>query len=170
MFRRLRLRIQDMRTLSKLITAADKLANELGENEPGAEHFLLSALQLPDGTAWRVFERLGADPDDFQMAITKQYVDALNLLGIKASIIEDKPEPVTADRILHNSKPSGQLLIKQLYELKKQDKDRPLLSAHIIQVIAKMKHGVAARSLQVMGIDIKALYTATNDEIRLFHD
>ncbi len=48
MFNRIRLRMADLRTVSKLISGADKEANLSGEEKAGAEHFVLSALKLPE--------------------------------------------------------------------------------------------------------------------------
>ncbi len=168
MFKRLKLRILDMKTIGKLISGADEQAHMNGEDEPGAEHFLLSALMLPDGTARRVFERIGADPEQFKIAIRKQYSDALSSIGIDEKTLADEPEPVTSSRILHNSKPSAQAVMKELYALKSHDKDRPLLGAHVVDVVARMKHGVAARSFKAMGVDQNSLCTAVKEELDSF--
>ena len=165
MFKRIKLRLRDIRTISKLIPGADEEAHLMGEDEPGAEHFLLSALKLPDGTARRVFERVGVDPKQFQAAIKKQYSDALKAIGIDAKIIEDAAEPVTSNRVLHNSKPSGQAVMKALYALKSHDKDRPLLGAHVVEVIARMEYGVAARALKAMGIEQHLILSAVKEEL-----
>ena len=165
MFKRIRLRIQDMKTISKLIAGADEQAHMSGEDEPGAEHFLLSALRLPDGTAKRVFERIGANPEQFRNAIKKQYSDALSSIGIDQKVLDEDPEPVKSSRRLHNAKPSGRTLMKELYALKQKDKDRPLLGAHVISVIATMKHGVAARSLRTMNINDDKLSLAVKNEL-----
>lgn len=127
----------------------------MGEDEPGAEHFLLSALKLPDGTSQRIFQRLGADPEQFQSAIKKQYSEALDTFGIDARILDKEPEPVTSNRVLHSSKPSGQAVMRELHALKQNDKDRPLLGAHVVEVIARMNYGVAARAFKEMGLDPK---------------
>lgn len=168
MFKRLKLRILDMKTIGKLISGADEQAHMNGEDEPGAEHFLLSALMLPDSTARRVFERIGADPEQFKIAIRKQYSDALSSIGIDEKTLADEPEPVTSSRILHNSKPSAQAVMKELYALKSHDKDRPLLGAHVVDVVARMKHGVAARSFKAMGVDQNSLCTAVKEELDSF--
>ncbi len=81
MFKRFRLRLRDMRTISKLISGADEQAHMMGEEKPGAEHYLLSALKLPDATAQRVFERMGTDPEKFKLAIKEQYSEALRNIG-----------------------------------------------------------------------------------------
>ncbi len=168
MLKKIRLRIQDMKTISKLISGADEQAHISGEEEPGAEHFLLSALKMPEGSARRVFERVGADPDKFQEAIEKQYSDALKSVGINAESIDNDFEPVETKRMFHNSKPSGQAVMKKLYALKKQDKDRPLLGAHVVRVVANMEHGVAARALKAMGIVQADIDKAANEEIESF--
>ena len=58
MFKRVKLRLKDIRTIGQLIKGEDKIANIMGEEKPSAEHFLLSALKLPDGSAQRVFDHL----------------------------------------------------------------------------------------------------------------
>ncbi len=166
MFKRFKLRLQDMRTISKLISGADKQAHMMGEEEPGAEHFLLSAMNLPDATALRVFERIDADPEKLKSAIKKQYNEALSSIGIDgAKIMEEEPEPVDSNQVLHNSKPSGQEVMKKLYALKKHDKDRPLLGAHVVNVVAHIEHGVVARTLKAMGIEKKAILSAVKEEL-----
>jgi len=168
MFKRIKLRLRDMRTIGKLIPGADEEAHMMGEEESGAEHFLLSALKLPDGTAQRVFERVGANPEQFRIAIKKQYSDALNAIGIDTKIIEDEPEPVTSNRILHNSKPSGQAVMKELYALKRHDKDRPLLGAHVVDVVVRMEYGVAARAFKAMGIEQNVILSVVKEELDSF--
>lgn len=169
MFKRIKLRLRDMRTIGKLIPGADEEAHRMGEEEPGAEHFLLSALKLPDGTAQRVFERVGADPEKFQAAIKKQYSNALSAIGIDTTIMEEVPEPITSNKILHNAKPSGQAVMKELYALKSNDKDTPLLGAHVVDVVARMKYGVAARAFKEMGVDQNTILTALKEELDSFH-
>src|SRR5687767_10675111 len=70
-------RVRDVRTINMLLTGAEAEARRAGESLPGAEHLLLSAIALPDGSARRAFERVGADPDRLQAAIAAQHADAL---------------------------------------------------------------------------------------------
>jgi hypothetical protein len=63
--------------------------------------------------------------------------------------------------MFHNSKPSGQAVMKELYALKKKDKDRPLLGAHVVGVVASMEHGVAARA--IFGVRVKTLLLLTKE-------
>ncbi len=75
--------IQDVRTIKELLTGAEDIARRAGESQPGAEHLLLSALEMPEGSARRAFERVGADPDGFAPAVSAQHADALRAMGIE---------------------------------------------------------------------------------------
>lgn len=163
MLKRIKLRIQDMKTISQLITGADEAANNLGEEDPGAEHFVLSALKLSDGSAERVFNRVGADSAAYRVAIVKQYNDALESMGINSNVVETVP--IETKKRVQRSKPSGQEVMKLLYAAKKSDRDRPILGAHIMGVIATMEHGTAVRAFRVMGIDTRVLAQAAQDEL-----
>jgi ATP-dependent Clp protease ATP-binding subunit ClpA len=165
MFKRIKLRFGDIKTIGKLIPGADKQANMLGEEKPGAEHFLLSALDLKDGTAKRVFDRVGIDTKKYRDAIKAQYDEALRSVGISHKDLEIDHEPIESDRVLHDSQPSGQNLMKSLYALKKQDKDLPLLGAHIIIVAAAIEYGVVPRVFKVLGVDRDLLAKAAREEI-----
>ncbi|MES9926518.1 MAG: Clp protease N-terminal domain-containing protein, partial [Candidatus Thiodiazotropha sp. 6PDIVS] len=92
MFKRILLRFHDMKTIGKLIPGADKEANMVGEEKPGAEHFILAALNLEDGTAKRTFERFEIDSEKFREAIKKQYEEALSSFFISQDTIETDPE------------------------------------------------------------------------------
>ena len=82
MFQRIRDHFQSLSTLKQLCTGAENHARTQGHSAPGAEHFLLAALDLPDGSARRAFERLGQDPGAVPAAIEQQYRDALQGLGL----------------------------------------------------------------------------------------
>lgn len=165
MFRRLLLRFRDMKTIGKLIPGAEKQANMMGEEHPGAEHFVLSALNLEDGTAKRTFAKLGIDSEKFQNAINTQYDAALNSVGIRGQAMEIEPEPIKSDKILHHSKPSGQDLMKSLYALKKEDGKRPLQGAHVIIAAASIEHGVVPRAFNVLGVDRASLANAAREAL-----
>ncbi len=164
MFTRIMLRFRDMKTISKLISGADEQAHINGKHEPGAEHFVLSALNLDDGIAKRVFEKMGANAEKFKSAIGQQYADALSSVGID-SVNEISTEPVQSNSVFHNSQPSGQALMKSLYILKKRDKHRPLTSAHVISVASEMEHGVVARAFRALGMDTKQLACLIKEEL-----
>lgn len=165
MFKRILLRFHDMKTISNLISGADEQANISGEEKPGAEHYVLSALNLEDGSANRVFERIGANSNKFRDAIKEQYSEALKFIGISQEATEVEPEPIESNKMLHNSQPSGQELMKSLYALKQEDKERPLLGAHVISVAAEMEHGVVARAFKVMGVGREQLAKAVKEEL-----
>ncbi|GJJ01949.1 hypothetical protein RugamoR64_24870 [Duganella rhizosphaerae] len=58
MFAKLKQRWQDMRTIADLSKDAERRALQAGQQHPGAEHYALAALDLADGSARRVFQRV----------------------------------------------------------------------------------------------------------------
>lgn len=163
MFQKMRQRIADTRTLAVLCEAAEKHANADGQTDPGAEHFMLAALDLPDGTASSAFRRLGADPRQFRDAVAQQYGDALETIGLKAII--PPSEPVMPNKGLYQAKASAQALVQQLAKWPRASANERLTGAHVIAVAAAGRQGVAVRALRTMGVDLEALGKAARAEI-----
>lgn len=158
MFRSLQHRFQSMRTLSRLCTSAEAHARARGQAAPGAEHFLLAAIDLPDGSARRAFESVGADPTAVGDAIEQQYRDALQGTGLNVPLPD---APVLAPTVsgLYRAQASGQEVMQALARSRKEQ-GGPLLGAHVVAVVAAMSQGVAARTLRAMGIDTGQLAAA----------
>lgn len=165
MFKRFLLRIRDVKTIGKLIPGADEEARSLGKKTTGAEHFVLSALNLEDGTASKTFEKLGIDSIGFRNAVKAQYDVGLSTKGVDAGSLDDEPVPVHSDKASHSSKPSGQSLMKSLYALKQKDKERPLQGAHVLIAAAAIEHGVLPAALKVLGINRDALAKVASEEL-----
>lgn len=165
MFKRLRLRFSDMKTIAKLIPGADEQARAMGEEKPGAEHFVLSALNLEDGTAMRVFSKLGVDSKKFKNAIKDQYHEALDSIGIHSESTSIEPDSVPSNKIFLESQPSGENLMKLLVTLKKEDKQRPLTGAHVLIVAASAQYGVVPRALKSLNIDKELLVNLAREEL-----
>lgn len=160
MFTSIKRRLADMATIKTLCMAAERHANAEGRQQPGAEHFILAALELPDGSAAAAFRRLQADPAAFRAAIERQYEDALSGVGGGAALPD--AVPVTADGGVYRAGASGQALLQALAA---QDKaDQPLLGAHVLLAASAAQQGVAARALRAMGITPDALAHAARQE------
>ncbi len=161
-------RLRDIRTLSALLDGADAEAHAEGEDKSGAEHVMLSALALDEGSARRVFERIGADPHAVRAAIAAQHDEALRTIGIDplddATVAMPSGDP-QAQRRLYAAAPSAQALIRSVHDLHNERKGSRLLGAHVVLAAAEMEHGTPARALRSMGIDRHALATAARQEI-----
>lgn len=164
MFRVLKQRIADMRTISFLCRTAERYANADGQKEAGAEHIMLAALDLPDGTARKAFVRAGADPDQFRTAIAQQYGDALASVGIDAAALGKLHGAVAPEPGLYQAKPSVGKLMQQLAARTKTSAAEPLLGAHVVAAGASAQQGVAMRALRRMGLDAQALVAAAQAE------
>lgn len=161
MLQHIRQRLNDMRTLHRLCTRAEHHARARGQPQPGAEHFLLAAIELPDGSARRAFARVGANPDVLPAAIEQQYRDALAQIGIDAEM--PPAAPCAPQAGIYRAQPSGEGLIQALAEARK-GQPGPLLGAHVVALIAATPQGVAARALRALRLDPHALSHAARQE------
>jgi ATP-dependent Clp protease ATP-binding subunit ClpA len=156
-------KLRDMGTIRTLCEAAEAYALEDRQQQPGAEHFLLAALDLKDGTARLAFQRTGADPEGLKPAIEQQYAAALHSIGIHVALAANRDEasPKRAETGAYQAAPSGQEVMQALADSRQGH--GPLLGAHIVAIVATMPHGVAARALRGMGVDAARLRAAAQD-------
>jgi ATP-dependent Clp protease ATP-binding subunit ClpA len=160
--RLIKTRISDMRTIRTLLEGAEVEANRAGESVPGAEHLLLAALDLPDGTARRAFDRVGADPSALRQAIEEQHAEALGAIGIDADAEPAVPvAPSTND--VYRSSGSAQSAFQAAGKLARKSGSQ-LVGAHVVLAITGMEHGTAIRAVRSLGIDIDALAAAAREE------
>lgn len=169
MFETIRQRFRDMSTIKALCLAAEQHANADGQKVPGAEHFVLAALESPDGTARKAFEHMQVDPNGFRAAIAQQHVDALKAAGIEVQAgamgAGDTVVAVQPGTGVYHAQASAQTMVQQLSSQQKANAGAPLLSAHVLVAVAAAQHGVAIRALKAMGVDPKALAQAATVEI-----
>lgn len=168
MFQRLRQRIRDMKTIALLCKGAERHALRSGDTQPAAEHYLLSALDLPEGSARRVFRRLAADPDALPAAIAEQHRAALRGIGVAApaGLLADEPaQALEPTRGLYRAQASGQAVMQALAARRTEHAALGMTGAHVVEVIAERRHGTLARALAVMGVDPSALRAAARAEI-----
>jgi len=163
---KLKTRLTDVRTINALMTGAEAYAHRAGEEQPGAEHLLLSAIDLPDGSARRAFERIGAEPHAFLTAVTASHDDALRSVGVEPlpDDVLDAGHPLAPRGVFHMNA-SGRAAFQTAGRLAQADGHSGLTGAHIVLAVAQMEHGTAARALRHMGVDPAALLEAASAEI-----
>ena len=162
--------LRDMRTIKKLLTDAELEARAMGEDQPGAEHLLLAALDLPDGSARRVLDGFGVDRERLRAAIVGQHAAALSSVRIDARRAEllSAPAPLepAAGAGVYRSSATAQEAFQAASALARADKPSRFLGAHVIAAVAAMEHGTVARALMSLGILRDVLAAAALDEIR----
>ncbi|MDI6098708.1 Clp protease N-terminal domain-containing protein [Actinoplanes sp. NEAU-A12] len=155
--------IQDMRTIKMLLTAAETQAQRAGDGLPGPEHLLLAALDLPDGTARRAFERAGTDPAEFQAAIDEAHRQAMRDIGVLAAgPSRPLPEAAPAGGLYRLTAP-GQEVFQAAVRLAKAGRRSPLRGAHVVAAAGDQERGTVARALKVLGVDRGALTAAAGE-------
>lgn len=170
MFDTFKKRFRDAGTLQTLFASAERHANEEGQTEPGGEHLVMAALEMPDGTAGRAFERVGANPARFRDAVAQQYVEALRAVGIEPPAVaplSDGP-PVASAKGAYKAQASAHDLIHKLTETKPFNSALPLLGADILIAATAGQHTIAVRALRAMGVYPAALAAAARAEIAAY--
>jgi ATP-dependent Clp protease ATP-binding subunit ClpA len=162
-----RSRVYDIRFMRAMFTAAEAHARAAGQREPGAEHLVIACLGFEEGSARRVFERVGADPEDFKRAVAAQHADARRALGLDVdgttidSAVQSAPtDPFSAVRTAS----SARHMFSEVVRVAKHDRAR-LSGAYVVLVAAQAQHGSTARALATMGLDQEAVAAAARDEI-----
>lgn len=170
MFGSFKTRFRDAGTLQTLLASAERHANEEGQTEPGAEHLVMAALEMPDGTAGKTFERVGARPAGFRDAVAQQYVEALRAVGIEPSSVtppNDGPS-VSSVKGVYKAQASVHDLMFKLTEAKPFNSALPLLGADILIAAAAGQYTIAVRALRAMGVDPAALAAAARAEVACY--
>lgn len=167
--------IRDVRTIRALLEGAEDEALRAGVGEPGAEHLLLAALALPEGSARRAFARLDphVDLDRMREAITTQHTAALRAVGIDVSdartvgVIPGTAHPETAPAAngVYRAGASARDAFRVAADLARTPPRVPLCGAHVVAAVAGIEHGTAPRTLHTLGIDPDALATAAHAEL-----
>lgn len=162
-------RLDDMRTIKQLLEGAEREARSMGEEEPGAEHLLLSALLLPDGAAQRLLGAHGVDHERLRSAIIAEHGRALVGIGLDEKRADALTAPHPLDppqgRGLFRSRPSAQEAFRAAATLARRDRRSGLNGAHVVAAVADMEHGTSARALDALGVDRAGLATAARQAI-----
>ena len=157
----------DVRFMQSLFPAAEAEAAAMGEKEPGAEHLILASLEFEEGSARRVFDRVGVDPDEFRTAVAAQHAAALRSIAIeedREGIERHLPPPPERPNGVYRSAASAREVFPEVVNRVKHDKSR-LSGAYILLAASRMEHGVTARALETMGIDRNDLAAAAEAEV-----
>lgn len=165
-FRKMKARAEAVRTIAALLRRAEEIARARGATEPGAEHLVLAALDLVDGTATQALERLGTTGEAFRAALDAQEVDDLARVGVRAPddrISTQLPDPSPPHGV-YRSEPSAQELFQAAGDAARRS-GGTLVGAHVLHAAAGLQHGPTARAFERMGIDRAALSTAAEAEI-----
>jgi ATP-dependent Clp protease ATP-binding subunit ClpA len=161
--------LDDMRTIKQLLTDAERIARELGEAEPSAEHLLLSAAGLPDGTAERALAAVGVAAVELRAALIAEQAEGLAAAGIPRAEAERLavPEPLgDAGRpFLYGAGPSARDLFRAAGDRARAARQR-LVGAHVVAAAADLERGTLARTFDRLGVDRRRLREAAAAELR----
>lgn len=166
MLQKLRSRLGDMGKIKQLLEQAEAIARRDGLAAPAAEHLVLAALELPDGTARAALERAGSSAEAFAAALREQHAAALAAVGVVADdelIDASLPDPQPATGV-YRSETSAQELFQRAGAAARAE-GGGLLGAHVVRAAAALEHGTVARVLEHLGVDRHVLSASATAEI-----
>lgn len=152
--------LSDASTIKQLCELAEMHSRKMGQPKPGAEHYVLAALELPDQQAANALKEKGVDPESFSRAIFTHYEKALNSQGIELgnALHETSALADTVPAGLYDSQASGQQLMQKLAKLPKASK---LNSLHVLQALSQLPDSMAMQILHSFHISPEALHSLT---------
>jgi hypothetical protein len=168
MFNKLTRTMKDMETISALCIVAERIANAEQQRAVAAEHFVLAALELPDGSARRVFDRLGLTAEAFREALRQRHRAALAAAGVSdgqiAASERDVP-PLPKPKGLYQSAPSAESVLKGLSALRKRGVVGPLIGVHVLEVVVAMAEATTMGAFRLLERDPASVLAAIRSEM-----
>jgi hypothetical protein len=134
----------DVKTIATLLQAAERIAAELGDEQPGAEHLLAAALDLDESTV-----ALGVTADDARAAITAVHARSLG------SDIALTP----STRPLSGVYRSANSLQEVFQRTRMLSKGTRLTGMHVVRAAAERERGTVALVIDELGISRVTLDT-----------
>ncbi|MEX0836374.1 MAG: Clp protease N-terminal domain-containing protein [Nitriliruptor sp.] len=164
MMRAIKQRAEALRTIARLLPAAEVEAQRDGRSEPAAEDLVLAALALPDGAARRALASVGCDPDELRAALAMQHADALRATDVTGDVDGDAlPEPAEPAGV-YRSTGSAQELFQEATR-RHREAGAPFTSAWLLLVGVEREKGPLARAFVALGLDRDDVARAAASEI-----
>lgn len=149
-------RIGDIRTMNRLFPAADVAARSAGVPVACAEHLIIAALDLPDGTARRAFIRAGVNPDDFTRIINDMHASSEGNGGSVGPEVKGRGPLKTEE--------SAQRVFKQVVDMVRTERTQ-LYGAYLILVSAETGEPTPCSAFEAMGVTPDQMAVAARAEI-----
>ena len=155
--------LRDMRSISRLLADAEQVARRMGDERPGAEHLLLAAIDMPDGSAARALSAVGVDAPRLADAVRAEHAAGLVAAGVDADTARRMSEPAPVEPLspggVYRSDPSAQELFRAAGTAARGARQR-LSGAHVVLAAADLRHGTLARALDRLDVARDEMATA----------
>ncbi|HSK94506.1 MAG TPA: Clp protease N-terminal domain-containing protein [Candidatus Angelobacter sp.] len=160
--------IRDMRTIGALLGEAERIARRLGDEEPGAEHLLLAAVGLPDGSAGRALQAVGVSAVQLERAVVEVQAAGLERAGFEPGAAARLAEPVAvppAEGVgVYRSSPTAQELFRAAGDRARAARQR-FAGVHVVLAASEVEAGTMRRVLDRLGIDRQRLREVAEAEL-----
>ena len=160
--------LRDARTIGRLLTDAEQVARRMGDERPAAEHLLIAAMAMPDGSAARVLASFDTGVAQLEDAVQEEHAAGLVAAGVDPDVAARmaEPAPILPANApgVYRSEASAQELFQAAGAAARRAGQR-LTGAHVALAAAGVAHGTLARALERLGIDREALRDAAGREL-----
>ncbi len=150
-------RIGDIKTMNRLFPAADVAARSAGVPVACAEHLIIAAFDLPDGSARRAFTRVGVDPDDFTRIINEMHASSDE--GDRGGV-----GPMVKGKGPLKTEESAQRVFKQVVDMVRSERTQ-LYGAYLILVSAQLGEPTPCGAFEAMGVTPGQMAAAARAEL-----
>lgn len=158
--------IRDIRTMKRLLPAAEAEARSSGDDVPGPEHLLLAAAALPDGTGARALAAVGTDAVSLRAAVAAAHEEALTDLGLDTAAAPATALAAPPAGPLRTS-PQAQQAFQRAVELSRSASPAGLRGAHVVAAVAESERGTVVWALRRLGATPQQLRAAARAEAGL---
>ena len=132
------------RQAENVLKLAKETAQSCGHSYIGTEHILIGFLKEEEGTAGKILEEFGVDPDKLQILISELIAPS---------------EVLTTEKTLEYSPRANRIILQAQKEADSQ-KVRQAGTEHLLLAMLKETDSVGTRLLYTMGVNIQKLFTA----------
>jgi ATP-dependent Clp protease ATP-binding subunit ClpA len=155
--------VRSMRVVAQLLSGAEALALEMGDELPGAEHVVLAAMELPEGSAGTILDSFGVDEAMLRTAVLGVHSRALASVGI--TDLTPSPSSTPQPAVLYRSAGSARALLDRTRTALRDYPARTLCGAHVLIAASRFESGTLSAALADLAVDREALWTRAVEEL-----
>ncbi|MGJ7442174.1 Clp protease N-terminal domain-containing protein [Aquipuribacter sp. MA13-6] len=158
----LRTALRDVTTIRTLLTTAEDEARRGGDELPGAEHLVLAAAALPDGSAARALAAVGVDVGTLRGAIEAVHAEALGASPDSPGTDQVPLEVAVAGPAsgVFRCTATARQVFQQASGVARAPGSGGLQGRHVVAAACDLTRGTFVRALDRLGVDRSRLRDA----------
>lgn len=158
MVKQIKQRLKNMQIVSGLLSNAERIANEMSDQRPAAEHLVLASFQMSDQTAITVFREIAGEPVLFKQQLEKQQDQVLRDVGIELNGLDiSQHDASVAPAVLPGAQISAQQVLREMAGKTSFWAALPVTGLDVLSAVIDLESGAAFKALQALGLNRQVL-------------